>query len=144
MMKTFIPKQSVSPDAVRWFIIDGTERILGRIASSISTILRGKHQPTYARHVDPRIGVIVVNSTLIKVTGKKMTDKIYYRHSGHVGNLKSTALKDMIEKDPTQPLFLAVKGMMPRNKISRTMLKRLRIYEKGHDMDAQKPESITV
>src|SRR5574344_2035428 len=125
-MKTFSP----TPKDINreWFVVDAQDQVLGRLASQIAHRLRGKHKPEFAPHMDNGDFIVVVNCEKIKVTGKKMTDKKYYRHSGWVGGLKTTQLGDMLADKPARVLTAAVRGMLPKNRLGRAMLKKLKIY----------------
>ena len=118
------------PGEVRagWRVIDVSGLVLGRVARDISLVLQGKHRATYTRHVLTGDFVVVVNASKVRVTGRKLTQKTYYRHSGYVGNLRSFALRDLMEKNPERVIRLAVKGMLPKNNLGRQMLTRLKIY----------------
>ncbi len=125
----------------KWWLVDAKGKVLGRLASKIVTILMGKYKPTYTPHIDNGDFVIVVNAKDIKVSGKKMNNKVYYWHTGYPGGLKQRTLKEMLEKDPTKVLYLAVKRMLPKNKLQARRLKRLKIYaSQDHPHHAQKPE----
>ena len=137
-MKTF----SAKPHEVQrdWFIVDATDKVLGRVASEVARRLRGKHKPTFTPDVDCGSGVIVLNAGKIKVTGNKKVQKLYRYHTGYVGNLREIAYCDMQAKKPCFPIEHAVKGMMPRTCISRQQLKRLRVFAGNeHDLAAQQP-----
>ena len=137
-MKTFSP----TPQDIdrKWYVIDASGQILGRLATQVARILCGKHKPEYAPHMDMGDFVIVTNCNKIAVTGKKRAQKIYYRHSGYVSSLKSTTLEDMLAKHPERVIVQAVKGMLPRNALSRKMLKKLKIYSTAeHPHQAQTP-----
>ena len=128
----------------KWYVVDATGHTLGRLTSEIAKILRGKNKPTYTPHIDTGDYVIVVNADKIKVTGKKMDQKIYYRHSDYVGGMKETTLKEMMNKKPEDVITLAVKGMLPKGPLGRQMLKKLHVYAGAeHKHEAQKPESLT-
>lgn len=137
-MKTFSAKsESVKH---QWLLVDATDRTLGRIATEIAMRLRGKHKPEYTPHVDTGDYVVVVNAEKVKVTGKKESDKMYYRHTGYPGGIKSLSFSQMVEKAPERVLHLAVKGMMPKNKLSQKMLGKLKIYAgDAHPHAAQQP-----
>jgi len=137
-MKTFSAKpEDVARD---WFVVDATGKTLGRLATEIARRLRGKHKPQYTPHVDTGDYIVVVNAEKIRVTGKKMKDKMYYRYTGYVGNLKSISLEKLMEKAPERALQFAVKGMMPRNSLGRKMFSKLRVFAGPvHDHDAQQP-----
>ena len=126
---TYFPKTGQVPES--WRVIDATGRPLGRLARDIAVALLGKDKPTYTPHVITGDRVVVLNATRVMTTGNKQLQKIYYRHSGYVGNLKSFTLRDMREKHPERVIELAVKGMLPRNKQGRQMLRRLKVYPGG-------------
>lgn len=142
-MKTFSP----TPKDINheWFVVDAQDQVLGRLASQIAHRLRGKHKPEFAPHMDNGDFIVVVNCEKIKVTGKKMTDKKYYRHSGWVGGLKTTQLGDMLADKPARVLTAAVRGMLPKNRLGRAMLKKLKIYAgTEHPHTAQNPQPLTL
>lgn len=125
----------------KWYVIDAEGKVVGRLASEVAKILRGKHKPTYTPNVDTGDFVIVINTDKMVFTGNKLEDKIYRRHTGYIGNMKETQAKDMMSKDSTKVLMLAVKGMLPKNSLGRKMLTKLRVYAGGeHEQAAQKPE----
>ncbi len=140
-MKTYNAKKE---EVVRdWCLIDGNGLVLGHLACEIAARLRGKHKPIYTPYVDTGDFVIVVNAEKVVLTGKKLTDKIYHRHSGYPGGLKSTAAGKMLQEKPTEILRIAVKGMLPKNSLGRKMLKKLKIYVGGdHNHAAQCPRTI--
>lgn len=128
----------------KWYIVDAADQTLGRLATEVATILRGKHKVTYTPHVDCGDHVIIINADKVKMTGKKLDQKIYRRHSGYVGGLKELTAREMMDKQPEKVLTLAVKGMLPKTSLGRKMLTKLRVYageEHGHD--AQQPEELT-
>ena len=126
-----------------WYIIDAEKAILGRLASKVASILKGKHKPSYLPHIDNGDYIVVVNAKNISVTGNKLEGKIYYKHSGYVGNLKSICLGDMLKKDPSHVIKNAVKGMLPKNSLGRSMIKKLKIYnDDKHEHHAQKPKKL--
>jgi large subunit ribosomal protein L13 len=138
---------SAKPAEVRreWLLVDATDKTLGRLASEIARRLRGKHKPEYTPHVDTGDYIVVVNAEKIRVTGNKMADKMYYRHTGYIGNLKSISLEKLLQKAPERVIETAVKGMMPRNPLGRAMFKKLRVYagpEHGHQ--AQQPKTLEI
>ena len=142
-MKTFSP----TPKDIdrQWFVVDAQDQVLGRLASQIAHRLRGKHKPEFAPHMDNGDFIVVVNCEKIKVTGAKMTDKKYYRHSGWVGGLKTTTLGDVLADKPSRVLTAAVRGMLPKNSLSRASLSRLHIYaDANFEQQAQKPEAYAV
>lgn len=127
-----------------WFVVDATGQTLGRLASNVAKILKGKHKPTYTPHLNTGDHVVVVNAAKIHVSGSKLDDKLYTRYSGYPGGLRARTLRDQIERDPTFPLINAVRGMLQHNTLGADMLKRLRVYagpEHGHQ--AQSPKAIT-
>ena len=140
-MKTFSAKnETVKRD---WFVIDAEDKVLGRLAAEIAHRLRGKHKPEYTPHVDTGDYIVVVNAGKVAVTGNKAEDKIYYRHTGHPGGIKSVTFREMIEKHPTRVIENAVRGMLPRNKLGRVMLSKLKIYAGAeHAHQAQQPATL--
>ena len=141
-MKTFSLKQNEIKK--NWFLIDANGVVLGRLASYISILLKGKHKTTYTPHLDCGDNVIVINAKKIKLKGKKFKEKLYYRHTGYPGGIKSTNPEKIISgKNPEDVIKLAVKRMLSNNKLSRDQMKNLRIFpEENHDLQAQKPEQI--
>lgn len=140
-MKTYYAK----PGEVQreWLLVDATGMTLGRLASEVAQILRGKNKPTYTPHVDTGDFVIVTNASKIKVSGAKATDKVYYHHTGYVGHLKSETFTEAMEKHPTRVIEHAVAGMLPKNTLGRQMLKKLKVYEgEEHPHAAQQPRKI--
>lgn len=137
-MKTFSAKaEEVRHD---WVLVDAEGQTLGRLATQLASRLRGKHKPEYTPHVDTGDYIVVVNAEKIAVTGKKLSDKMYYRHTGYIGNLKSTNLQDLLARKPEEVLRLAVKGMMPRGPLGRAMQTKLKIYAgTEHPHAAQQP-----
>ena len=128
--------------ARQWYVVDAEGKTLGRLATQIAETLRGKRKPQYTPHVDTGDFVIVVNAEKITVTGKKLDDKLYYRHSGYPGGIRSRPLREELERRPTEVLRKAVKGMLPRNRLGRAQLRKLKIYagtEHPHDAQAPKP-----
>ena len=111
-----------------WYLVDAQNKTLGRLSTAIANRLRGKHKPIYTPHVDTGDYIVVVNASKIRVTGKKMTDKVYYKHTGYIGNLKSENLETMLEKYPERVLLKSVRGMLPKNKLGRAMIKKFRIF----------------
>ena len=135
--KTYIPKVDKSQE-VKWYFFDAQERILGKLAAEIAKFLTGKNSPDFSPHMVPRIRVLVVNSQKIVVTGNKLDDKKYYRHSRYPGGLKEINLAELNKKDSTKALFLAVKGMLPKNKLRQEYLSNLHIFaDENHDKQAQ-------
>lgn len=129
----------------KWLVVDAEGKTLGRLATQVAAILRGKHKPTFTPHTDCGDFVIIVNADKIGVTGKKLSDKIYLRHSGYPGGQKATALKEMLAKHPIRPLELAIKGMLPHNKLGADMYRKLKVYAgPEHPHAAQKPEKLEI
>jgi large subunit ribosomal protein L13 len=138
---------SAKPAEVRreWYLVDATDKTLGRLASELARRLRGKHKVIFTPHVDTGDYIVVVNARKLRVTGNKLDDKMYYRHTGYVGHLKSTNLRKLMETTPERVIEAAVKGMLPKNSLGRTMLKKLRVYagpEHGHQ--AQQPQALEI
>ena len=128
-----------------WYLVDANGQTLGRLATQIADTLRGKRKPTYTPHVDTGDFVIVVNAEKISVTGNKRADKLYYRHSGYPGGLKSRTLAEMLERRPEEVIRLAVKGMLPRNRLARKQLTKLKVYAgPEHPHAAQKPQPMEI
>lgn len=141
-MKTITPSQ-LKGDERKWYIIDAEGKTLGRIATQIATILKGKNKVDFIPHLDNGDYVVVTNCDKFKVTWKKMTDKLYHRHTGYLGGLKTIALEDLLAKKPTKALEFAVNGMLPKNKLRSGMLSRLKLFTwDEHSFVAQKPELI--
>ena len=129
----------------KWLLVDATDKIVGRLASEIAVILMGKHRPTYTPHVDTGDFVVVVNAEKISVTGAKLHEKMYYRHSGYPGGLKQRPLREQLERRPTEVLRKAVKGMLPRNRLARAQMRKLKIYVgPEHPHEAQAPKELEV
>ncbi|MDD6207388.1 MAG: 50S ribosomal protein L13 [Clostridiales bacterium] len=142
-MKSFM----ASPSTIerKWYVVDATGHTLGRLSSEIAKVLRGKNKPTYTPHMDTGDYVIVINADKIQVTGKKMDQKIYYRHSAYVGGMKETTLKEKLNKKPEDVIELAVKGMLPKGPLGRSMAKKLFVYAGAdHKHAAQKPEVLEI
>ena len=141
-MKTFLANPATIER--KWYVVDAEGKTLGRLASEIAKVLRGKNKPVCTPHLDMGDYVIVVNAEKVKVTGKKLNQKIYYHHSGYVGGMKETTLKEMLAKKPERVLELAVKGMLPKGPLGRQMYKKLFVYAgPQHKHEAQKPEVLT-
>ena len=135
-----------NPDKIerKWYVVDAEGCTLGRLASGVASVLRGKNKPQFTPHVDTGDYVIIVNADKVKVTGKKMDQKIYYHHSDYVGGMKETTLKEMMAKKPEKVIELAVKGMLPKGPLGRTMDKKHFVYAgPEHKHEAQKPETLT-
>ena len=141
-MKTFMA--SASSIDRKWYVVDATGYTLGRLASEVAKVLRGKNKPTYTPSMDTGDYVIVVNAEKVKVTGKKLNQKVYYRHSEYVGSLKETTLREMLNKHPERVIESAVKGMLPKGPLGREMYTKLHVYAgPDHKHEAQKPEVLT-
>lgn len=141
-MKTFM----ASPATIdrKWYVVDATDMTLGRLASEVAKVLRGKNKPIFTPHIDCGDNVIVINAEKIIVTGKKMDQKVYYHHSDYVGGLKEATLREKLEKKPEQVIELAVKGMLPKGPLGRQMFTKLHVYAgPEHKHEAQKPEVLT-
>ncbi len=140
-MKTeFVKKENMDK---KWYIFDASGQTLGRFVSRISKILMGKHKPTYTPNIDSGDFVVVINAEKIRVTGKKLTDKIYFKHTGYIGNLKAQTLKERLEKEPEKVIIDAVWGMLPKTRLGRKMIKKLKVYRGSeHPHSAQKPVPI--
>lgn len=140
-MKTYMPNEAAIER--KWYVVDATGLTLGRLASEVAKVLRGKNKPIFTPHADTGDYVIVVNAEKIVVTGKKMRDKIYYRHSDYVGGMKEATLKEMLDKKPEKVVELAVKGMLPKGPLGRKMYTKLFVYAgPEHKHAAQKPEEL--
>ena len=142
-MKSFM----ASPSNIerKWYVVDATGHTLGRLSSEIASILRGKKKPTYTPHIDTGDYVVVVNADKIKVTGKKLQQKVYYHHSDYVGGMKEQTLAEKLAKKPEQVIELAVKGMLPKGPLGRQMIKKLFVYAgPEHKQQAQKPEVLDI
>lgn len=125
----------------KWYVVDAEGKRLGRLASEVASILRGKHKPTYTPHADTGDHVIIINAEKIELTGNKLQDKVYYRHTGHPGGLKERTANEMRTKYPERMLELAIKGMLPKGSLGRKMAKKLHVYRGSeHKHEAQKPE----
>jgi len=138
-MKTF----SAKPAEVKrdWYVIDAADKTLGRMATEIARRLRGKHKPEYTPHVDTGDYIVVVNAEKVKVTGNKVSDKMYYRHTGYPGGIRSKSFGKMIDSTPERLIEIAVKGMLPKNCLGRAMIKKLKVYAGSvHRHDAQQPK----
>ena len=142
-MSTF----SAKPETVKrdWYIVDAAGKTLGRLATEIASRLRGKHKAEYTPHVDTGDYIIVINAEKVAVTGKKRTDKIYYRHTGYIGGLKEATFKEMIERHPEQVIEIAVKGMLPKGPLGRAMYRKLKVYAGSeHNHAAQQPQVLDI
>ena len=136
-----------SPSTIerQWYVVDATGHTLGRLTSEIAKVLRGKNKPTYTPHMDTGDYVVVVNADKIKVTGKKLDQKIYYHHSDYVGGMKETTLREKMAKKPEDVIYLAVKGMLPKGPLGRQMIKKLHVYAgPEHQQAAQQPKELVI
>jgi len=142
-MGTFTAKpETVVQD---WYLVDATDKVLGRLATQIAIRLRGKHKPEYTPHVDTGDHIVIVNAAKIRVTGDKMNQKKYYRHTGYPGGIKETVLSDELENNPERVIERAVKGMLPKNSLGRTMFRKLRVYAgPDHSHQAQQPKALEI
>ena len=142
-MRTYTTK----PDDItrEWYVVDATGLTLGRLASQIASVLRGKHKPIFSPHMDCGDFVIVVNAEKVRVTGDKLDQKMYYRHSQYPGGLKTISLRDQLKQHPDRVIRLAVRGMLPKNRLGRQMLKKLKVYrEPDHPHQAQQPKPLSM
>ena len=141
-MKTYM----ANPDKIerKWYVVDAEGQTLGRLSAEIAKVLRGKNKPVFTPHIDTGDYVIVVNAAKVKVTGKKLDQKVYYHHSDYVGGMKETTLREMMAKKPEAVIELAVKGMLPKGPLGRSMIKKIHVYAGAeHAHEAQKPEVLT-
>lgn len=144
-MKTFSPSADEAKAAREWWVVDASGKTLGRLASEIAQVLRGKHKPTFSPHVDAGDFVIVTNCEKIVVTGDKLDTVVYYRHSRHPGGLKSRTMREQLSRFPDRVLYEAVKGMMPKTRLGQAQMKKLRIYAGGeHPHEAQQPKVLEI
>ncbi|MES2661979.1 MAG: 50S ribosomal protein L13 [Pseudomonadota bacterium] len=142
-MKTFSAKAHEVKR--RWLVVDASQKTLGRLCTEIASRLRGKHKPEYTPHVDTGDYIVVINAKQAQFTGRKLTDKLYHRHSGYPGGIKTLTLKEMLNRRPEDVIQIAVKGMLPKNALGRQMLKKLKIYAgETHPHEAQEPEILTL
>ncbi len=137
-MKTYqATKEELDP---KWYVVNAEGKVLGRLSTELAKILKGKNKPIYTPHVDTGDFVVVVNAEKVTLTGKKLTDKIYYHHTGYPGGIKQTSAEKLLAKKPTEIIRIAVKGMLPKNSLGRQMLRKLKIYAgPNHPHEAQKP-----
>lgn len=140
-MKKFTYSAKQSDNEGKWFVVDAKDAVLGRLASSIAARLRGKHNPLFTPHVDSGDWIVVVNAEKVVLTGRKWAQKNYYRHSGYIGGLKTITAQKLLEKRPEDLIRFAVKGMLPKNRLGRKLLKKLKVYAGSeHPHEAQQPE----
>ena len=141
-MTVSVPSEAIER---RWHVVDAGGQVLGRLASQIAHVLRGKHKPVFSPHVDAGDFVIVINAAKVRLTGRKLENKIYYRHSGYPGSVRETTAAEMLEKHPERVIEKAVRGMLPKNSLGRNMLRKLKVYTDGnHPHAAQKPEALEI
>jgi len=144
-MATYQAKPAEAAATRKWYVVDATNQPLGRLATRVATVLRGKHKPTYTPHVDTGDFVIVINADKVKLTGEKTNDKMYYSHSGYPGAISRATYREVAAKDAGLPIEKAVKGMLPKNVLGREMLLKLKVYgSEKHPHTAQKPEPLAL
>lgn len=144
-MKTYVAKPNDPNRQQDWYVVDAEGKTLGRLATQIAEVLRGKRKPEFTHHVDSGDYVVVINAEKVAVTGKKLTDKIYYRHTGYPGGLRSRTLTEMLDRRPDDVIRKAVKGMLPRNRLARQQLLKLKVYAgPEHPHEAQQPKTLEV
>ncbi len=144
-MRTFVEKPAAAQAARKWWVIDASNQPLGRVATKVATILRGKNKVTFTPHVDTGDFVIIINATKVRLTGRKPIQKQYYRYSGTPGGLRALSFEGVMKKHPELPLHQAVKGMLPKNVLGRQLITKLKIYASAqHPHEAQRPELITL
>ncbi|WP_163339122.1 50S ribosomal protein L13 [Desulfopila sp. IMCC35008] len=142
-MKTYLAP--VNEIEKKWYVVDAENKVLGRLASEIAARLRGKHKPTFSTFIDNGDFIVVTNADKIQLTGNKWDDKKYFRHTGYIGGIKETSAKELLEKHPTDLVMKAVKGMLPKNKLGRAQLKKLKVYTgTKHPHEAQQPEVLDI
>jgi len=144
-VKKYTSSAKSSDNPQKWYLVDANGAVLGRLASRVAHRLRGKHNPRFTPHVDTGDWVIVINAEKIVLTGRKLDQKMYYRHSGYIGGLKQMTAKELLEKRPEELVRSAVKGMLPKNRLGRRMFKKLKVYTgNNHPHEAQQPEIIKI
>jgi len=144
-MQTLSAKPAEAAASRKWWVVDAKDLPLGRLASRVAQVLRGKHKPSYTPHVDTGDFVVIVNAAQVKVTGNKSNDKNYYTHSGYPGAIKKESFRHLLVKHPERPIELAVKGMLPKNVLGRQMIGKLKVYGEGaHPHQAQNPQPLKV
>ncbi len=142
-MRTYIPKPAEIDR--QWLVVDASDKVLGRLASEVAALLRGKHKPSFTPHLDVGDFVVVLNAAKVKLTGQKTEEKVYYRHSGKPGSLKMETAREMFEKHPERLIQFAVWGMLPKNRLGRRLLKKLKVYTGAkHPHEAQQPRTYTL
>ena len=144
-MKKYTSSAKSSDNPQKWYVVDANGAVLGRLASQVAHRLRGKHNPLFTPHADTGDWVIVINAEKVVLTGRKMDQKMYYRHSGYIGGLKQMTAKELLEKKPEELVRFAVKGMLPKNRLGRRLFKKLKVYTgNAHPHEAQQPEIIQI
>jgi len=144
-VKKYTSSAKSSDNPQKWYVVDANGAVLGRLASQVAQRLRGKHKPIFTPHADTGDWVIVINAEKIALTGRKMDEKTYYRHSGYVGGLKQITAKELLAKKPEELVRSAVKGMLPKNKLGRRLFKKLKVYcGNAHPHEAQQPETLQI
>jgi large subunit ribosomal protein L13 len=144
-MRTYVAKPAEASASRKWWVVDAKDQPLGRLATKVASVLRGKHKPTYTPHVDTGDFVIVINADKVKLTGNKTSDKFYYSHSGYPGAIRKESFEHIIVRHPGLPVEKAVKGMLPKNVLGREMLLKLKVYGSAeHPHTAQKPEPLAL
>ena len=142
-MKTYTPSSSDIEHG--WWVVDAEDKVLGRLATEIARVLRGKHKPQYTPHLDTGDNVVVINAEKVRLTGNKLDQKAYFRHTGYMGGEKFIPVREMLDKHPERVIELAVKGMMPKNNLGRLMQKKLRVYAgSAHPHEAQQPKPLEI
>lgn len=144
-MKKYTSSAKSSDNPQKWYVVDANGAVLGRLASQVAQRLRGKHKPIFTPHADTGDWVIVINAEKIALTGRKMDEKTYYRHSGYIGGLKQITAKELLAKKPEELVRSAVKGMLPKNKLGRRLFKKLKVYcGNTHPHEAQQPQTLQI
>ena len=144
-MKKYTTSAKRSDNPQKWYVVDAKGAVLGRLATQVAQRLRGKHYPHFTPHVDTGDWVIVINADKITLSGRKLDQKVYYRHSGYIGGLKEITAKELLEKKPEALIQHAVKGMLPKNKLGRQLFKKLKVYAgETHPHEAQQPETLSI
>jgi len=142
-MRTYVAKPAEAQATRKWYVVDAKDQPLGRLASRVASVLRGKHKPTFTPHVDTGDFVIVINADKVKLTGAKATKKLYFRHSGYPGAIRRESYDHLVARHPDAPITLAVKGMLPKNVLGRSMISKLKVYGSAdHPHQAQKPVAL--
>lgn len=144
-MKKYTPSAKITDNQNKWCVIDAKDAVLGRLATVVASRLRGKHNPMFTPHVDTGDSVIIINAAKINLTGRKMAQKKYYRHSGYIGGLKTITAEKLMEKQPEDLIRFAVKGMLPKNRLGRQLYGKLKVYaDENHPHSAQEPELLNI